>query len=441
MDLNKLITTIQGLSDNESDLKQLKTQLNKFEEVLVKNTNLLEDALNTLDPNRHSLGWLFILSVRAQAPRLDAQRFISHSQTFLQNCNPLHIRLAPSRFAKVCRKFTELLVEVRQPMRGIVPLRSAIAALSDDSKQLSPLHTDFVQLCLLSKCYRTALPIIDDEVFEVSTEATGLTPRDLLCYYYYGGRVYIGMKQYKKALEFFKLVFTAPAVVLSAVMVEAYKKFVLVSLIVHGQVASIPKYTSSVVHRHIKNAAAAYQELANAYLTHSTEDVQKCLASNAELLQKEGNFGLAKQCLRALYNANIKRHTQTYLTLSLNDIAESTKLGSVGEVETTLLRMIEENEIFASINQKDGMVAFKEDPEHYNTNKMMHQMDAHIQKIIGLEKKLRTVDDLISLNPNYVQRTTGHERHARWAAGDVDDFHDMDKGGMFPTDKAFSKNF
>jgi COP9 signalosome complex subunit 3 len=440
MDLNKLITTIQGLSDTDNDLKQLKTLLNKYEEVLVKNSNLLEEALNTLDPNRHSLGWLYILSVRAAAPRLDPQRFISHTQVFLQNSNPQHIRLAPSRFAKVCRKFTELLIEVRQPMRGIVPLRTAIAAISDDTKHLTPLHTDFVQLCLLAKCYRTALPVVDDEVFEVSTEATGLTPKDLLCYYYYGGRVYIGLKQYKKALEFFKLVFTAPAIVLSAIMVEAYKKFVLVSLIVHGQVTSIPKYTSSVVHRHIKNAAAPYQELANAYLTHSTEDVQKCIAGNAETFQKEGNFGLAKQCLRALYNANIKRHTQTYLTLSLHDIADSTKLGSVGEVETTLLRMIEENEIFASINQKDGMVAFQEDPEHYNTNKMMQYMDAQIHKSIALERKLKTVDDLISLNPNYVQRTTGHDRHARWAAGDIDDYHDMEKG-MFPSDKSFPKNF
>jgi COP9 signalosome complex subunit 3 len=65
---------------------------------------------------------------------------------------------------------------------------------------------DFVQLCLLAKCYRTALPIIDEEIFEVSTEATGLQSKDLLCYFYYGGRVYLGLKQYKKALEFFKLV-------------------------------------------------------------------------------------------------------------------------------------------------------------------------------------------------------------------------------------------
>lgn len=55
--------------------------------------------------------------------------------------------------AKVCRKFTELLVEVRQPMRGIIPLRTAIAALSDDSKQLTPLHTGiyflFISSCLI----------------------------------------------------------------------------------------------------------------------------------------------------------------------------------------------------------------------------------------------------------------------------------------------------
>lgn len=438
MDLNKLITNIQGLSDSDADLKQLKTLLNKNEEAMAKNTNLLEDALGTLDPHRHSLGWLFLLSVRATASRLDPQRFISHTQIFLQNINPVQIRLAPSRFAKVCRKFTELLIEVRQPMRGIIPLKAALTALADESKQLTPLHTDFVQLCLLAKCYRTALPVIDEDIFEVSTETTGLQPKDLLLYYYYGGRVYVGLKMYKKALEFFKLVFTAPAIVLSAIMVEAYKKFVLVSLIVHGQIANFPKYISSVVHRHIKNSAVPYQELATAYQTHSTEDVQKCLASNAEAFQKDGNFGLAKQCLKALYQANIKRHTQTYLTLSLTDIAESTKLANVAEVESSLLKMIEENEIFASINQKDGMVAFQEDPEHYNTNHMLKHMDNQISSAIKVEKKIRAIDDLISLNSSYVQRTTGNHDRARWAAGDVDDYHDVEK---FHAEKSITKNF
>lgn len=50
------------------------------------------------------------------------------------------------------------------------------------------------------------------------------------------------------------------------------------------------------------------------------------------------------------------------------------------------------------------MVAFQEDPEHYNTNLMMGHLDAQIDRTIQLEKKLRGLDEIISLTPAYVQR-------------------------------------
>jgi len=433
-DFGKLILNIQATNPdgNENELKNLKTLLSKQEELIGRNVHQVDDALNALDPNRYCLAWLYFLYAKSCAPRFDPQRFISQARVFLENSNPQHIRLAPSRFARIGRRFTELLVELRQPIRGIVPLRSALVALSSEPKHITPLHTDFVQLCLLSKCYRAAIPVLDEEAFEVSTEITGLMPRDLLAYFYYGGRVYVGMKQYKKALEFFRLAFTAPAVALSAIMAEAYKKYVLVALIVYGQIPASPKYTSSVITRHIKNATTPYAELATAYATHNIEEVSKIFAKHLDVYQKDGNLGLARQVLRALSNTNIKRYTQTYLTLSLDDIAKSTGLGSVPEVESTLLRMIEDNEIFASINQKDGMVAFKEDPEHYNTNTMMKNIDAQIEHTIGIEKRLRGLDELISLTPAYIQRASGghHDRH-RWGSGELDEgFHDfpMDKG-------------
>jgi len=267
---------------------------------------------------------------------------------------------------------------------------------------------------------------LEEELFEVNAEATGVTPKDLLCYYYYAGRVYVGMKLYKKALESFKLVFTIPAVVLSAVMVEAYKKLILVSLIANGQVAAIPKYTSTVVHRHIKNACPQYQELANAFATHNTDEVHKCAAAYAEVFQKDGNFGLVKQCIQALYSSNIKRHTQTYLILSLRDIAESVKLPGANEAERAVLRMIEDGEIFAAISQRDGMVSFQEDPEHYNTSKMMQHLDDQINKVAAVEKKLKNIDELIAITPAYVQKISGHDRHTRWAEID-DGFGDGEK--------------
>lgn len=38
----------------------------------------------------------------------------------------------------------------------------------------------------------------------------------------------------------------------SHIMLEAYKKYILVSLILHGKVQPLPKYTSQIVGRFIK---------------------------------------------------------------------------------------------------------------------------------------------------------------------------------------------
>lgn len=427
MDLNKLVTTIQALSDSESDLRALKTTLSKSEEVLLKNAGQLDDAMGALDPSRHTLGLLFLLAAKSASPRIDPQRFITQTQMFVQNCNPLQVHMASQKFVKVCHKFAEYLIEVRQPMRGILPLRAAIGKLGDALPgQITPVHTDYIQLCLLSKCYHAALPVMEENLHEINVEATGITPKDLLCYYYYGGRAYIGLKQFKRAQDFFRMVLTVPANVLSAIMVEAFKKFILVSLILNGQVAQLPKYVSSVVHRNIKNICPQYQEFANSFSTHNSDEVHKCAALHTELFRKDGNLGLVKQSIQALNNSNIKRLTQTYLTLSLQNIADNVKLTGSAEAERAVLRMIEDGEIFASINQRDGMVSFLEDPERYNNSKIIGNLDEKISQVVALERKLKAIDDAISLTPQYVQKTSGHDRHGRWGT-DVDEPSGFDK--------------
>lgn len=39
---------------------------------------------------------------------------------------------------------------------------------------------------------------------------------------------------------------------------------------------------------------------------------------------------------------------------------------------------IEDGEIFASINQKDGMVCFHDNPEKYNNPAMLHNIDQEV---------------------------------------------------------------
>ena len=50
-------------------------------------------------------------------------------------------------------------------------------------------------------------------------------------------------------------------------------RYVLVSLLVHGKLAPLPKYTPTLVQRHLKAFCGAYKELSNSFGTRSVADM------------------------------------------------------------------------------------------------------------------------------------------------------------------------
>ncbi|CAG8843826.1 26754_t:CDS:2, partial [Racocetra persica] len=83
---------------------------------------------------------------------------------------------------------------------SIKPLTHALQKYSPSANHLTNLHQFLIKECLLTKCYRQALPILDNDITEIETS-----------------------------------VISAPAIVTSQVQAEAYKKFSLVSLLLHGK--------------------------------------------------------------------------------------------------------------------------------------------------------------------------------------------------------------
>jgi hypothetical protein len=86
----------------------------------------------------------------------------------------------------VCRRVKEQAMNLHEPMRAILPLQSAIRKLQPSSEYLTAIHADFLQVCLLSKCYKASLSILEDDIFEIDQKRTALVPRDFLLYCYYG---------------------------------------------------------------------------------------------------------------------------------------------------------------------------------------------------------------------------------------------------------------
>ncbi|MBA0799725.1 hypothetical protein Gohar_010222 [Gossypium harknessii] len=334
---------------------------------------------------------------------------------FITSCIAEQIRLAPDKFITVCKRFKDQVLLLEEPLRGVAPMLTAIRKLQSSSEHLTALHPEFLLLCLLSRCYKAGLSILEEDVFEVDQ------PRDLFLFCYYGGMISIGKKWFRKALELLHNVVTAPMSTVNAIAVEAFKKYILVSLIHHGQSpTNLPKYASSVAQRNLKNLCQPYIELANSYSNGKIADIETYVEANKDKFESDNNLGLVKQAVSSMYKRNIQRLTQTYLTLSLQDIANRVQLNSPKEAEMHVLQMIKDGEIYATINQKDGMVRFLEDPEQYKTCEMIEHIDSSIQRLMTLSKKLNGVDELMSCDPLYLLKA-GRERQRF----DFDDFDNV----------------
>ncbi|XP_073144959.1 COP9 signalosome complex subunit 3 [Henckelia pumila] len=412
--VESVVAQILGLSGDNNELTQLSSFLKQSEELLHTESSRLAPLLNELDPSIHSLGYLYILDACTSVPvsKEQVNEIVLSISRFINVCAAEQIRMAPDKFISICKRFKDQVMLLQDPMRGVAPMLKALRKLQSSSEHLTTLHPDYLLLCLLSKFYKSGLSVLYDDIFEVEQ------PRDLLLYCYYGGIICIGQKQFLKALELLHNVVTAPMSIISAIAVEAYKKYILVSLVHLGQFStSFPKYTSSAAQRNLKNFSQPYLELVSSYSTGKISELETFVQANKDKFECDKNLGLVKQVVSSMYKRNIQRLTQTYLTLSLQDIANTVQLNSPKEAEMHVLQMIQDGEIYATINQKDGMVRFLEDPEQYRTCEMIDRIDSSIRRAMTLSKKLTTMNELMSCDLSYLGKVGKEQKRF-----DFDDF-------------------
>ncbi|XP_020613453.1 COP9 signalosome complex subunit 3-like isoform X2 [Orbicella faveolata] len=70
----------------------------------------------------------------------------------------------------------------------------------------------------------------------------------------------------------------------------------------------------------------------------------------------------------------------------------------------TDLAQIEDGDIYASINLRDGMVSFHQNPEKYNNPRMLKKLDSEMRLFQRLDEKLEHMDRELATNPQYVQK-------------------------------------
>ncbi|CAE7270503.1 CSN3 [Symbiodinium necroappetens] len=170
--MDSVVHQIHTLStQNESDLKKLKDFLRHEQETLKANAPQIDQALQALDPVQCTLGVAYLLQAQLSAAVFSNQRatfaFICN---FLQVADGLQAKKAASPMTAVCRSFSQMAIELGQQamLKSLKPLRSALEKLQDTPETLTPVHSEFLRVCLKVKVYHLAARLLDQPIFDIS---------------------------------------------------------------------------------------------------------------------------------------------------------------------------------------------------------------------------------------------------------------------------------
>lgn len=444
--LETFVNTIQNLyqqqqaaSNQSVNYTEISNAINSHSEVFNDNgPSLLENVLPVFTLPEYTLPHMAILyaivtqynnklnqntnvSPSATAPttsnnknllNTNQETFLAHIENFIDLADKKQVIVASEVYSELCHFLTNQLIQINKPKRGLIFLRTAIQNLQFDSNlgvskqtKLTTVHSDLLQLSLASKNFTVALDLLSNEILDIhKPHNTKFDSKFLLGFFYYGGCIYGAMKQYESALFFLEQALTVPALVLSQIMIESYKKLILFSLISKGKLPSLPKYTNRIVLNQIKPLCIIYHELAVAFTNFDSDKLSSLCVKYHNSFEADRNLGLIKLLQQSFYKKNIQKLTKTFITLSLSDMALKVKLPSAKEAETYMLNMINDGEIFATINQKDGMVSFHDNPEKYNNPVIMESLMKEMFNCIQMDQNLKNMDKEITTHPHYIQK-------------------------------------
>lgn len=304
----------------------------------------------------------------------------------LNDFDPVQVRYAGPEFIKIVDVVVKGAEQTSIYSPIIVLLHNVILHLDPTSSTLTSTHYHFVRLCLHAKAYDEAANILDRPIYHIPanldnatiarsfqylcsaesssaylTPRTGLTEkfshRTYLEYNLYAGMVYIGQRRWESALAALEVVLAAPTSnTASMVMVEAYRKFLLVGLLHNGRIPKVPTTANSTAMKSVKAIAKPYDCLADAFDSHDPVRFQEEIAEGQAFWTQDLNSGLVLLLMEAFRKFAVQRLSRTFTALSIADVAKRTSPNptDLNETATYISSLISNGDLNADLAMPIG---------------------------------------------------------------------------------------
>jgi COP9 signalosome complex subunit 3 len=169
------------------------------------------------------------------------------------------------------------------------------------------------------------------------SQSLGLTSKlkhdTVLEYELLSGLIFMSQRDWTRAMESLEKVVTHPVKdkAVSKIMVEAYKKWVLVGVLRTGRPPTLPALTSAAAKQSYGTLANPYTQLAAVFTNEDPNQLLADIAANSEIWTQDRNEGLVQELLAYYQRWQIINLREVYRQVSISKIREVTVSATSGQ--------------------------------------------------------------------------------------------------------------
>ena len=351
-----------------------------------------QDPLDQLDCHDSSYAYLFILIRRLEV--VPTPSLYEKAWQFSLQFSPIQHRL----FYSELQKFVQIL-STKSNAQACQILVNITERLSQGIYYTS-IHECALFACLNKMEYQLALPILQD--LTEFNENDSKSSKSYLKYQYYRGLILLKLRNFTGAVSAFTSALHMPGHATSSIQIEAYKKFVLVSLLLKGKLLAIPQDFNNFLMMAGKrtggNSGSLYQKLACGVEELDFKSVQDTCTTNRSTFEEDGNTGLVNVVKKSMVSFKILELARIFVSISIAQVEQM--IGKVAlefiapmRLDQKITNMIEKGKVNGVV--KDGIIFFNQNTQepNYNMAALEREQEDLVSRLelynkqLGLENK------------------------------------------------------
>lgn len=247
---------------------------------------------------------------------------------------------------------------------------------------------------------------------------------ELLEYFLYSGMVFIGMRDWESAQQCLESAVTYPAkeTSVSKVMVEAYKKWVLVGLLLEGKLLPLPKSTSAGASKSYHVMAKPYETLAQIFENGTASRLKAEADAAAGIWRGDFNTGLVLHVLAAYQKFQIRGLAKVYTKITVPEVVSQTtsaetgvKLPHAQAGELLITNMIMAGELHATMSSPTtgpSILTFSPGGQSLTELQMQRELVSTSERVVSLTKEIKQTDRMLTHDKEYIKYVQKQKKNA-----------------------------